>query len=488
MTAPPEETATRRVPCAPLRAPARDDGAAVLVGCLDGAAAALAAALVGLPGVLALGYGLAVVVVLARDGSYRPRISTFVGTRVPRLAVATLLPLPVLVLLAVGRVAPWAPVATVTVAAVLVCVSRVAVGTAQRRHRRRRPGEPVVVIGAGPIGRHLVGVMRGRPELGLHPVGVLDDPDPADRPGEWEGPGGPVRRGPVSDLPGLVTHHGVRRVVVACAADVGAAVAGGEVVPDGLEDALYTARAAGARVWVAPRLPRSGLDVPLAHLDDLWGTTLVPLRPVPGGASVTGCVHRVGELVLAVVLCALSAPLVLAAAALTGPGRLAGPGPAFFRQWRVGRAGVPVRVVKVRTVAGDEEGGWTVPETRVTAWGRMLRRTHVDELPQLLGVLRGDLALVGPRPERPVFAALFARTVPGYLDRLRVRAGLTGWAQVHGLCGDTSVPDRARFDSQYVAYRSAWLDTVILLRTLVALPAASPRGPAGTPDTPGGRP
>jgi lipopolysaccharide/colanic/teichoic acid biosynthesis glycosyltransferase len=144
-------------------------------------------------------------------------------------------------------------------------------------------------------------------------------------------------------------------------------------------------------------------------------------------------------------------------------------------------------VVKLRTVVGPGDGDWVVPEHRVTRWGRLLRRTHLDELPQLLGVLRGDLALVGPRPERPVFVALFARTVPGYLDRLRVRAGLTGWAQVHGLCGDTSLDDRVRFDGQYVEYRSLWLDTVILLRTLVALPAAPPRGTGGAPDTPGGR-
>ncbi len=484
MTAAPEETAARRVPRASLRAPARGDGAAVLVGCLDGAAGALAAALVGLPGVLSIGYGLAVVVLLALDGAYRPRISTFVGTRAPRLAGATILPLPLLVLLAAGRVAPWVPVAAVAVAAVLVSVARVGVGAAQRRRRRHGRGEPVLVVGAGPTGRRLVAVMRARPELGLDPVGVLDDTEPA---GE-EGPDGVVWRGPVADLPDLVRRHGVRRVVVARAAGEDADHADGHAVSDGLEGALYAARVAGARVWVVPRLPRTGLDVPLGHLDDLWGTTLVPLRPVAREVSVTACLHRAGELLLATVLIVVTAPLVLVAAALAGPGRLAGPGPAFFRQWRVGRAGAPVRVVKVRTVAGDGDGGWAVPEARVTAWGRLLRRTHVDELPQLLGVLRGDLALVGPRPERAVFAAVFARTVPGYLDRLRVGAGLTGWAQVHGLCGDTSVPDRARFDSQYVAYRSAWLDTVILLRTLVALPAASPRDPAGTPDTLGGRP
>ncbi|MCD2195930.1 sugar transferase [Actinomycetospora endophytica] len=193
-------------------------------------------------------------------------------------------------------------------------------------------------------------------------------------------------------------------------------------------------------------------------------------------------------MVLAAALLVLTGPVVLAAAALAGPAGLAGRGPAFFRQWRLSRGGRPVRVTKIRTISGPEDGSWAVPHDRITPWGRLLRRSHVDELPQLWGVVRGELALVGPRPERPVFAARFDRTVPGYPARLRVRAGLTGWAQVHGLCGDTPIEDRARFDSQYVEYRSPWLDAVILLRTIASLRLApagdrepSPRSPGGPP-------
>jgi lipopolysaccharide/colanic/teichoic acid biosynthesis glycosyltransferase len=468
MTAAPE-AAARRVPRRPPRAPARATGAAVLLGCLDGAAAAVAVALAGLPVVLAAGYALAVVVVLAADGAYRPRITTFVGTRVPRLACAAALPLPVLVLVAAGRVPSWAPVAAAAGAAVLVPLVRAVVGAAQRHRRRRRAGgEPTLVVGGDPTGLHLVATMRDRPELGLDPVGVLDDAGPDVV--------GPAWLGRVAELPALVRRLGVRRVIAAFPAESDVS----------LETALRAARDTGARVWVVPRLPGTGLAVPLGHLDDLWGTTLVPLRRGPDDGSVPARLRRAGEVALASVLLVLTAPVVLLAAALGGPGRLAGRGPAFFRQWRVGRAGAPVRVVKLRTVAGDGDAGWTVPAARVTAWGRALRRSHVDELPQLLGVLRGDLALVGPRPERPEYAALFARAVPGYLDRLRVRAGLTGWAQVHGLCGDTPLDDRARFDAQYVEYRGAWLDVLILLRTLAALPAAPPRGTPAAP-TPGGR-
>ncbi len=477
------ETASRREPCTPPRPCPRADGAVVLIGCLDGAAATVAGALVGLPGLLALGYGLAVVGVLAGDGSYRPRITTLVGTRVPRMVGATLLPLPLLVLLAQGRVAPWVPVAAVAVAAVLVPTVRAGTAAAQRRRRLRSGGEPALVVGAGPVGLLLLTAMRERPELGLAPLGVVDDAGPG-----LSGAAGAPWVGRVADLPDLVRRLGVRRVVVADVVaeepDTGAGAT--SATSPGWDRALYATRAAGARVWVVPRM-RAGLDVPQGHLDDLWGTTLLPLRPVPHDRSPAGRLHRVGEVLLAAVLLVVTGPVVVLAALLGGPARLAGRGPSFFRQWRVGRGGAPVRVVKLRTVVGPGDGDWVVPEHRVTRWGRLLRRTHLDELPQLLGVLRGDLALVGPRPERPVFVALFARTVPGYLDRLRVRAGLTGWAQVHGLCGDTSLDDRVRFDGQYVEYRSLWLDTVILLRTLVALPAAPPRGTGGAPDTPGGR-
>jgi lipopolysaccharide/colanic/teichoic acid biosynthesis glycosyltransferase len=167
----------------------------------------------------------------------------------------------------------------------------------------------------------------------------------------------------------------------------------------------------------------------------------------------------------AVILLAVAWPALLAAAAAI---RLQSGGPALFRQARVTGNGRTAEVLKLRTLTehGDPDTSWTAPPQQCTTLGRWLRITHADELPQLVNVLRGQMSLVGPRPERPYFARRFSREIVRYGDRTRMPAGLTGWAQVHGLNGDTSIAERARFDNQYIEYWSPWLDLVILARTL----------------------
>jgi lipopolysaccharide/colanic/teichoic acid biosynthesis glycosyltransferase len=163
--------------------------------------------------------------------------------------------------------------------------------------------------------------------------------------------------------------------------------------------------------------------------------------------------------------------------------------PIFFRQPRVGRDGHVFDMLKFRTMRGTPElggeldahwasiavgdgNGGAEPATgddRRTRLGRVLRRLSIDELPQLWNVLRGDMSLVGPRPERVHYVELFEEAIYRYPDRHRVKSGLTGWAQVNGLRGETSLADRIEWDNFYIENWSPWLDVKIILKTLPAL-------------------
>jgi lipopolysaccharide/colanic/teichoic acid biosynthesis glycosyltransferase len=175
------------------------------------------------------------------------------------------------------------------------------------------------------------------------------------------------------------------------------------------------------------------------------------------------------EFVVALALLALVSPLIGLAALLV---KLTSPGPVFYTQTRLGRNGRPYTIYKIRTMVHNCEcnsgARWSTPgDPRVTLIGRFLRRTHLDELPQLWNVLRGEMSLVGPRPERPEFVPQLEQAVPHYRDRLRVRPGLTGMAQVV-LPPDTdlaSVRRKLAYDLYYVRQVSPWLDLRILLCT-----------------------
>jgi exopolysaccharide biosynthesis polyprenyl glycosylphosphotransferase len=154
--------------------------------------------------------------------------------------------------------------------------------------------------------------------------------------------------------------------------------------------------------------------------------------------------------------------------------RLSSPGPILFRQKRVGLNGKLFEIVKFRTMFENDDSDTTwlsdKDHERVTAVGHLLRRTSLDEVPQLINVLRGEMSLVGPRPERPHYTGQFAETVSRYDDRHRVVGGITGWAQINGRSrGLDSVPQRARLDNYYIENWSLWRDLVIIARTIGVL-------------------
>jgi exopolysaccharide biosynthesis polyprenyl glycosylphosphotransferase len=188
------------------------------------------------------------------------------------------------------------------------------------------------------------------------------------------------------------------------------------------------------------------------------------------GLPITAAAKRVVDVLGALLLLLLVLPLMLLAALAV---RLDSPGPALYAQVRVGLGGRPFRILKFRSMVRDAERDgrprWAaVGDPRVTRVGRVIRRTRIDELPQLWNVLRGEMSLVGPRPERPEFVTGLAAALPGYEGRHAVKPGLTGWAQVvQGYAGSAEeAAEKLRLDLYYVRNQSFALDLLILARTV----------------------
>ena len=339
----------------------------------------------------------------------------------------------------------------------------------QRQARASRLiGKPTLIVGAGQIGAHVERRLEAQPELGLVPIGYLDaDPPPASMVPERVAP---VLGGP-SDLRRAVAAGHVEHVVL-----------GFSSAPDRLLVPLVRdCEELGVEVSMVPRLFES-VNVRIG-LDHLGGLPLFGLRTIdPKGwqFTVKHTLDRAGAALLLVLL----APLMLAVALAV---RISSPGPILFRQQRIGRDGRRFRIMKFRTMhahhaeleelempsnvlplGADIGPGGVEGLDRRTPVGRFLRRTSMDELPQLFNVLAGDMSLVGPRPERPEYADVFGERISRYEDRHRVRSGITGWAQVNGLRGQTSLRDRVEWDNYYIENWSLALDFKILLMTLSA--------------------
>jgi Undecaprenyl-phosphate glucose phosphotransferase len=208
----------------------------------------------------------------------------------------------------------------------------------------------------------------------------------------------------------------------------------------------------------------AGLSLTTSNLD---GLPVVGLRESPHfGLNVV--VKRAMDIVLSLVGIILLSPL-LGLIALSV--KLTSPGPIFYRQERCGLNGRSFFMLKFRSMRVDAEkqtgAVWArKDDDRRTRFGTFLRRTSLDELPQLINVLMGDMSLVGPRPERPVFIHRFKKTIPNYMARHSVKAGITGWAQVNGWRGDTSLRKRLQYDLYYITHWTPWLDFRIMWMTL----------------------
>lgn len=203
------------------------------------------------------------------------------------------------------------------------------------------------------------------------------------------------------------------------------------------------------------------------YTEDLMGLPVINIRYVPLTNTGNVIIKRIMDIGGSLFGIALTAPIMLLTALLI---KLTSPGPVIFRQERVGLHNKGFFMYKFRTMErqapGEEKKAWTVRnDPRVTPVGKFLRRTSLDELPQLFNILRGDMSLVGPRPERPLFVEKFREEIPRYMVKHQVRPGLTGWAQVNGLRGDTSIRKRIEYDIYYIENWTVWFDLKIILMT-----------------------
>jgi Undecaprenyl-phosphate glucose phosphotransferase len=316
-------------------------------------------------------------------------------------------------------------------------------------HRRGHNLSTALVVGAGPLAEHVIDRVHEHPEVGLRVVGVLARESRLPRVH-----GVPVL-GRYEQVKPVLHLCGASQVIVALPREDADQL---EPLLDQLEDEL-----------VDLRLVPDVLHVATLHssVEDFDGLPVINLResPLVGWAAIQ---KRAFDVVGSALALAVTAPLIaLIALAI----RLTSGAPVLYVQERMGLDGRVFRMLKFRTMVHDAERDtgpvWARREDpRQTRVGILLRRTSLDELPQLWNVLRGDMSLVGPRPERPVFIEQFRREVPGYMLRHKVKAGLTGWAQVHRWRGDTSLHERIEHDLYYIRNWSLGLDIRILLMTL----------------------
>ena len=347
-------------------------------------------------------------------------------------------------------------------AAVYLATGRIALHWSRAQaHRHGESLRPTLIIGAGKVGRLTAKRLLDHPEIGLEPIGFLDKDPLVD--GDSSLPL-PVL-GASWDLDRVAAQHQIEHVIITFS----------RAPHDVLLRLVQRCEDLGLQVAFVPRLYEkitSKLTV-----EHLGGIPFISARPAnPKGFQFA--IKYAADRIVAALLLLLTIPLTLPAAVaiLTTLGR-----PLFFRQVRVGRDGRTFAMLKFRTMRATiapvalpelppdtAPGGVEGPDRR-TRFGTFLRRSSIDELPQLLNVLKGDMSLIGPRPERPEFVGLFERSVYRYSERHRVKSGITGWAQVNGLRGKTSLSDRVEWDNYYIENWSLWLDLKVLLLTALAV-------------------
>jgi exopolysaccharide biosynthesis polyprenyl glycosylphosphotransferase len=332
---------------------------------------------------------------------------------------------------------------------VFVTIGRVV--HAQIRAGLRQKGwgrDRVLIVGTSDVGQMIFHKIESNPGMGYEVVGLVEAN------GQKGALPGLPTLGQAGNLAPLIDEHQVDEVIIA--------------LPEATHQEILMLISECERGKVTIKVFPDVFQYMAGQVSigDLGGLPLLTVRDIAlrGWRLV---VKRLMDVVGAACLLVLLSPLLMLTALLI---KLDSRGPAFYAQERMGLDGRPFMIFKFRSMRTDAEAdgpGWTVEDDpRTTRLGRLIRRINVDEFPQLINVLIGEMSLVGPRPERPIWVNQYRRSIPRYMDRHWERGGMTGWAQVNGLRGDTSIPERIKYDLWYIENWSLLLDIKIIIRTV----------------------
>jgi exopolysaccharide biosynthesis polyprenyl glycosylphosphotransferase len=401
-------------------------------------------------------------ILLLSDGRYRARLHLSVLDELPTLASRLLIAAAIIATVIALR-HDQASVTTFlrdgAVSLALVVLGRVLTTRLIRWSRERRTTvHRTVIVGGGPLAAELAQILLTYPRYGLTPVGFVDDS------GDGIAQAVIPQIGGLDDLDLCVARHRADVVLVT----------DGSFSERRLLEVVRTPQAGRCDLLVVPRMHHFATQTGAG--DHIGSIPVIRIR-TPNLHGVSLWLKRAFDIVVASAVLVLTTPVMAVCALLV---RIEGGPGVIFRQARVGRHGVVFDCLKLRSMRPADEAesatNWSVAaDDRIGPVGRFLRRTSIDELPQLWNIIRGDMTLVGPRPERPHFVDKFSSEYERYAHRHRVQAGLTGLAQVSGLRGNTSIADRARYDNYYIEHWSLWLDVKIVVRTFAEVVLARGR-------------
>ncbi len=332
------------------------------------------------------------------------------------------------------------------IAIILVGLKRILLRKILRRYRKLGFNQKkVIVIGSGKLAWRYITNLEKNPQFGFMVLGYVSDnineiPE--------------KRLGKLNELNDILQNSIVDEVVVALEPHETAFI----------QSTIETCEKHGTKIYLIPIYNDYIPNTP--SIDSIEDIKLINMRTIPLDSDFCALQKRLFDVVMSLVLIIISFPFMVVAAVGT---KFTSKGPIIFKQERVGRNKKIFTMYKFRSmrITGTEKTGWTTDnDNRKTAFGSFIRKTSIDELPQFFNVLKGDMSIVGPRPEVPFHVEHFKEEIPLYMVKHQVRPGITGWAQIHGLRGDTSIVDRIKHDIWYIENWNIFLDIKIVFLTV----------------------